>query len=77
MVKGPYRENNRWYVEIKRQYTDQKKFLEKEFEKLSLGKHIDKVVNKKYAILEADNLLSENLKVFWTEYLDGKMSWGR
>lgn len=77
VVKGPYKENNRWYVEIKRQYTDAEKFLEKEFEKLSLGKHIDKVVNKKYTILEIDSLLSENLKVFWTKYLDFKMSWER
>jgi len=77
VAKKPYQENNRWYVEIKRQYIDAKKFLEKEFEKLSRGKHIDKVVNKKYTILEVDNLLSENLKVFWTEYLDEKMSWER
>jgi tRNA nucleotidyltransferase (CCA-adding enzyme) len=77
VVKGPYKENNRWYVEIKRQHTDAKKFLEKEFEKLSLGKHIDKVVNKKYKVLEIDKLLSENLKVFWTEYFDKIMSWER
>jgi len=75
VVKGPYKENNRWNVEIKRQYTDAEKFLEKEFEKLSLGKHIDKVVNKKYTILEIDSLLSENLKAFWTKYLDEKMFW--
>ena len=52
-----------------------KKFLEKEFEKLSLGKHIDKVVNKKYIVLEIDSLLCDNLKYFWTNYLDEKMSW--
>ena len=77
VVKGPYKENNRWYAEIKRRYTDAETFLEKEFEKLSLGKHIDKVVNKKYTVLETDSLLSEKLKAFWTTYLDGKMFWER
>jgi len=77
VIKKPYQKNNRWYVEIKRQYVDAKKFLEKEFEKLSLGKHIDKVVNRKYTVLEIDSLLSENLKFFWTNYLDDKMSWER
>ena len=77
VVKGSYKKNNRWNVEIKRQYTDAKKFLEKEFKKQSLGKHIARVVNKKYEVLEVDSLLSKNLKVFWTEYLDEKMSWER
>jgi tRNA nucleotidyltransferase (CCA-adding enzyme) len=77
VVKKPYQKDKRWHVEIKRQYIYAEKFLEKEFEKLSLGKHIDKIVNKKYKVLEIDDLLSENLKVFWTEYLDEKMSWER
>ena len=77
VIKKPYQKNNRWYVEIKRQYIDIKKFLEKEFEKLSLGKHIDKVVNKKYTVLEIDSLLCDNLKFFWTNYLDAKKSWER
>jgi len=75
VVKRPYQENNRFYVEIKRQYTNVETFLEKEFEKLSLGKHIDEIVNRKYTILEIDSLLSEKLKVFWTYYLDEKTSW--
>lgn len=77
VVKGSYKKNNRWNVEIKRQYTDAKKFLEKEFKKQSLGKHIARVVNKKYEVLEVDSLLSKNLKVFWTNYLDKKDSWKR
>jgi len=75
VVKGPYQENNRLYVEIKRRYTNVETFLEKEFEKLSLGKHIDLIVSRKYTILEIDSLLSEKLKVFWTSYLDEKTSW--
>ncbi len=77
VIKKPYQKDDRWFVEIKRQYIDAKKFLEKEFEKLSLGKHIDKVVYKKFTVLEIDELLSENLRFFWTKYLDDKMPWER
>ncbi len=77
VIKKPYQKNDRWYVDIKRRYIDAKEFLEEEFKKLSLGRHIDKVVYKKYIVLEIDNLLSENLKFFWTNYLDDKMSWER
>ena len=52
VIKKPYQKNDRWYVEIKRQYIDAKEFLEKEFKKLSLGKHINKVVYKKFEIRE-------------------------
>ncbi len=77
VIKKPFIKDDRWYVEIKRQYLDVKNFLENEFKKLSLGKHIDKIVNNKYMLLEMDDLLSENLVIFWTDYLDEKMSWER
>ena len=77
VVKKPYIKNNRWYVEIKREYRDIKDFLFKEFKNLSLGKHLDKVAKKKYKILNTNDLIKENLKIYWTEYLDGKMSWER
>ena len=77
VIKKPYIKDDRWYVEIKRQYVDVKNFLENEFKKLSLGKHIDKIVNNKYLLLDMDDLLSENFVLFWTDYLDEKMSWER
>ena len=42
-----------------------------------MGKHLDKIVNKKYTVLVKEDLLKENISEFWTEYLDGKMSWER
>ena len=77
VVKGPYKENNRWYVEIKREYKEASIFLKKEFKKLSLGKHIDRSVKEKYNILNQEDLIKEELKTFWTSYLDGKMPWER
>jgi tRNA nucleotidyltransferase (CCA-adding enzyme) len=77
VVKPPFQKNNRLYVKIKREYTDIKDFLSDQIKNLSMGKHIDKIVNKKYVILDGKNLVTENLKTFWTEYLDQKMSWER
>jgi hypothetical protein len=42
-----------------------------------MGKHLDESVKKKYEIVELDSLLKDNLRVFWTEYLDKKMPWER
>jgi len=77
VTKKPYEKNGRLYVEIKREYLDIKKFLKDQIKNLSMGKHIDKIVKEKYSILEIDDLLKENLRDFWTEHLDGKMSWER
>jgi len=77
VVKKPYEKNGRLYVEIKRDYREIKDFLKDQIKHLSMGKHLDKIVNKKYKIVELDDMLKENLKTFWTEYLDQKMSWER
>ena len=77
VLKKPYIKNKRWYVDIKRKYTNIQDFLDKEFKNLSLGKHLDKIRINQYKILEQKDLLNKDLKVFWTEYLDGKMSWER
>ncbi len=77
VTKKPYEKNGRVYVEIKRDFLELKHFLKYEIKNLSMGKHIDKIVKKKFTILETENLLIENLREFWTEYLDGKMPWER
>jgi tRNA nucleotidyltransferase (CCA-adding enzyme) len=77
VVEPPFQKNNRWYVKIKREYVDIKDFLTDQIKNLSMGKHIDKIVKKKYTIIEYKDLVKENLKTFWTEYLDGKMPWER
>ena len=41
-----------------------------------MGKNIDKK-KKRYEIIGLKDLLSEDLRAFWTVYLDGKMSWER
>ena len=65
------------YLEIKREYTDIKNLLENQLINLSLGKHIDKIVQRNFTFLEQNELLIENLRIFWTDYLDNKMPWER
>jgi tRNA nucleotidyltransferase (CCA-adding enzyme) len=77
VIKGPYKENNRWNVVIKRQYTEVIPFLKEQIKCLSMGKHLDQIIRKKYEIIELDMLLNEKFSLFWTEYLDGKESWER
>ena len=42
-----------------------------------MGRHLDEIINKNYEIVELEGLLEDNLLVFWTAYLDGKMNWER
>jgi len=77
VVKGPYQKDGRYCVEIKREYTNIKDFLSSEFKKFSMGKDIEKNVKTNYEILDLEDLLIEELRIFWTPYLDGKMSWER
>ncbi len=77
MIKKPYEKNGRFYVEIKREFRNIKDFLRDQVKNLSMGKHLDEIVNERYDIVEIDDLLKENLQIFWTSYLDGQMTWDR
>jgi tRNA nucleotidyltransferase (CCA-adding enzyme) len=76
-IKKPYKKNDRIYVEIKRDYYNIKDFLINNLDNISLGKHLDKIDTKKIKIVDYEKIITENLRSFWTEYLDGKMKWER
>lgn len=75
--KKPYEKNGIMYVEIKREYTQIKDFLKYQVKDLSLGRHLGKSKDKKYEIVELNELLKSGFRVFWTNYLDKKMPWER
>jgi tRNA nucleotidyltransferase (CCA-adding enzyme) len=77
VTKPPFKKNGRLYVEIKREYIVITDFLSNQVKTLSMGKHLDNIIRKKYTIVEFKDLLKENLRIFWTSYLDKKMSWER
>jgi len=76
-IKKPFEKDNRLYVEIKREYVKIKELLEKQIKALSLGKHIDPIVQEDFTILDRNDLLKETFCMLWTEYLDKRMSWER
>ncbi len=53
--------------------------IEEDWQKVRgrMGKHIDRVIKEGYDIVELDSILKDDLQVFWTDYLDEKMSWER
>ncbi len=77
VTKKPFEKNGRYYVEIKRDYTEISDLLQNHMKNLSLGKHIDQIVKQKYTILKTQDLTNNELSAFWTEYLDNKMTWER
>ena len=77
VVRNPFEKNNRINVEIKREYVDIKDFLRNVLLNLSLGKHLDEKIMEEFDIVQINDLLEENLRFFWTKYLDDKYSWER
>jgi len=75
--KKPYEKNGIMYVEIEREYMQIKDFLKDQVKDLSLGRHLGKSKDKKYEIVELNELLKPGLRVFWTNYLDKKLPWER
>ncbi|DAC72990.1 MAG TPA: CCA tRNA nucleotidyltransferase [Thermoplasmata archaeon] len=76
-TKKPYEKNKRLYVEIERDYTDIRQLLEDQVRQLSLGKNIDLAISSEITVLDKNDLLIDNLRMFWTTYLDSRMSWER
>jgi len=44
---------------------------------MPLGKNIEKIIKEEYEILEDEELLLGELKIFWTEYFEQKYPWER
>ncbi|PNX52962.1 MAG: CCA tRNA nucleotidyltransferase [Thermoplasmata archaeon M9B2D] len=73
----PFQRDGRLYVEIEREYTEIRNLLEDKIRRLSLGRNMDSETAKKLTVLEKNDLLTENLRIFWTDFLDPRMSWER
>ena len=76
-VVQPYEKNNRYYVEIKRDYRTLPELIYNQISTLSLGRHLDPMVKKHLQIYEKSDLMNEKLRVFWTLWLDPKKPWER
>jgi tRNA nucleotidyltransferase (CCA-adding enzyme) len=76
-TRKPFEKNKRLYVEIKRDYIDIQNLLKDQIKQISLGKHIDLMIRKGFMIMNHTDLITENLRLFWTMYLDKQMTWER
>lgn len=76
-IKKPFEKNKRFYVEIKRDYINIQNLLKDQIKRLSLGKHIDLMIRKGFIIINHSDLFTENLRLFWTMYLDKQKTWER
>jgi len=76
-TRKPFEKNKRLYVEIKRDYINIQNLLKGQIKQLSLGKHIDLMIRKGFMIMNHTDLITENLRLFWTMYLDKQMTWER
>jgi tRNA nucleotidyltransferase (CCA-adding enzyme) len=73
----PFEKEGRIWIKLRRDCTDILDFLENNIEDLSLGKHLDKTVDKNFEVLDQKRLIQDSLKWFWTSYLDERYSWER
>jgi tRNA nucleotidyltransferase (CCA-adding enzyme) len=76
-IKKPYEKEKRLYVEIEREFTEIRHLLEGQVRRLSLGKNIDIDILKDLTVIDINDLLREDLRLFWTSYLDQRMTWER
>ena len=76
-IKKPYEKDERWYVEIEREFTDIRELLEDQVRRLSHGKNIDVDILKDLTVVDTNELFVEDLRLFWTSYLDQRMIWER
>jgi tRNA nucleotidyltransferase (CCA-adding enzyme) len=83
-ISGPYIEEGRWIVEIKRNYTDMVDLLSEKLrdggKSVGIAGYISEAISKDFEILvnkEVMDIYSSNRKLaeFLTDYLDGKPSW--
>jgi len=76
-VRGPWVEDGRLFVEIKREYQDISSLLKNEVVVASLGKDLDAVIREKMMVCSMKDLVVEDLRRFWTLVLDDRFSWER
>ena len=77
MVQPPFEKDKRWYVEIKREFTSLYRLLDSIVPSLSLGKHMSCQTTDAFVIKSLEELLVNELRLFWTSYLDSQMPWER
>ncbi|NIA09906.1 MAG: hypothetical protein GWP10_09295, partial [Nitrospiraceae bacterium] len=74
VIRPPYKENGRWWVEIKREYVDARSLLEHNIDELNMGKNLNELKDR-VRICEDDDFVKKKYAAFWTSYLSKKHPW--
>jgi tRNA nucleotidyltransferase (CCA-adding enzyme) len=74
-ISKPYLKDQRWYVDIKREFTTPVKLLEANILKLSLGKHVLKAVQAEVRINQDLDLVEKGLEGQLSLFLTRKYPW--
>ena len=76
LICPPFVKNQRWWVEIERQYESAQELLENKIDDVTLGKHLDQLKNQAI-ILAGKQLARPSYAAFLTEYLSDVPPWKR
>jgi tRNA nucleotidyltransferase (CCA-adding enzyme) len=75
VVTEPYEKNGRMYVEIERLYRDLLTYLRENIKSFHMGRFVEAELQSNGKIVSTNDLLIEQLREFWTQYLENKQPW--
>lgn len=76
VMKGPYKKDGRWWVEIKRNYPDAHILFKKKINDITLGKNLN-LLKKNMKICTDEELREKKYAKFWAEYFSKEPPWER
>ena len=75
-LKDPYEKNGRWFVDIKREYSEALDLIKARFTELNHGKQLNEFIqNGKYKIMAGPELAKKEYKQELTEFILNKNPW--
>ncbi len=75
LFAGPFIEDGRLMVEIRRRQTDASRMLRQDLPTLSLGKHLDEAVQEGFEILQGSEILEKGYREPLAEFLLRGLPW--
>jgi tRNA nucleotidyltransferase (CCA-adding enzyme) len=74
-INKPYLKDRRWYVDIKREFTEPDKFILTKAPGMNLGKQINEEIEKNFKVFKNNELLLPEFELPLTEFIERKYPW--
>jgi tRNA nucleotidyltransferase (CCA-adding enzyme) len=68
----PFKKNGRWWIKIRRDYTNVRDLLKEKMREIDIGKDLN---GKIFRVLIGKELIKEEYAKFLTKYFDGRLPW--